>query len=38
MDFDQIDPDNLMVATIQASGGVLDFLKNIFKECLKKEK
>ena len=22
----------------QASGGVLDFLKNIFKECLKKEK
>lgn len=36
MDFDLIDPDELMVATIQASAGVLDYLKAIFKECLRK--
>lgn len=38
IDFDRIEPDELMIATIQASGGVLDFLKAIFKECLRKEK
>ncbi len=36
IDFDKIDPDELMVATIQAFGGVSDFLKAIFKECLRK--
>ena len=38
MDFDKVDADELMIATIQASNGVLDFLKDIFRKCLRKEK
>lgn len=35
IDFAEIDPDELMVATIQAAGGVEDLLKDIFSEAIR---
>ncbi|MGN0005535.1 MAG: Fic/DOC family protein, partial [Candidatus Gastranaerophilaceae bacterium] len=35
IDFAGIDTDDLMIATVQASNGVTDFLKNIFKNAIK---
>ena len=35
IDFAELDPDELMVATIQAAGGVQDLLKNIFSEAIR---
>ena len=34
IDFARVDPDDLMIATIQAAGGVDDFLKVLFDEML----
>ena len=34
MDFARVDPDDLMIATIQAAGGVDDFLKELFDEVI----
>ena len=34
IDFACVDPDNLMIATIQAAGGVDDFLKELFDEMI----
>lgn len=36
IDFSDIDTDELMIATIQASNGVTDNLKNVFKNSIKK--
>ena len=35
INFAEIDPDELMVATIQAAGGVEDLLKDIFSEAIR---
>lgn len=35
IDFSEIDTDELMIATIQASNGVTDYLKDIFKNAIK---
>ena len=35
IDFSEIDPDELMVATIQAAGGVEDMLRSIFGEAIR---
>ena len=34
IDFARVDPDDLMIATIQAAGGVDDFLKELFGEMI----
>lgn len=34
IDFACVDPDDLMIATIQAAGGVDDFLKELFEEMI----
>ena len=34
IDFARVDPDDLMIATIQAAGGVDDFLKVLFDEMV----
>ena len=34
IDFARIAPDDLMIATIQAAGGVDDFLKELFAEMI----
>lgn len=34
LDFGRVDPDDLMIATIQAAGGVEDFLKELFNEMI----
>lgn len=34
LDFGRVDPDDLMIATIQAAGGVEDFLKELFNEIV----
>lgn len=34
LDFGRVDPDDLMIATIQAAGGVDDFLKVLFDEMV----
>lgn len=34
IDFACVDPDDLMIATIQAAGGVDDFLKELFDEMI----
>lgn len=34
LDFSRVDPDDLMIATIQAAGGVDDFLKELFDEMI----
>ena len=34
IDFTRVDPDDLMIATIQAAGGVDDFLKELFDEMI----
>ena len=34
IDFGRVDPDDLMIATIQAAGGVDDFLKELFDEMI----
>lgn len=34
MDFARVDLDDLMIATIQAAGGVDDFLKELFDEMI----
>lgn len=34
LDFGRVDPDDLMIATIQAAGGVDDFLKELFDEVV----
>ncbi|MDD6619958.1 MAG: Fic family protein [Eubacteriales bacterium] len=35
IDFSEIDTDDLMIATIQATNGVTDYLKSIFKNAIK---
>jgi cell filamentation protein len=35
-DFSDIDPDDLMIATIQSANGVTDFLKQLFDENISK--
>lgn len=37
IDFARVDPDDLMIATIQAAGGVDDFLKVLFDEMVFQE-
>ena len=34
IDFARVVPDDLMIATIQAAGGVDDFLKELFDETI----
>lgn len=34
LDFGRVDPDDLMIATIQAAGGVEDFLKILFNDMI----
>ena len=34
IDFSRVDPDDLMIATIQAAGGVDDFLMVLFDEMV----
>lgn len=38
IDFSEIDTDELMIATIQASNGVRDYLINIFKKSIRENK
>jgi cell filamentation protein len=38
IDFATIDPDELMVATIQAAGGVEDLLKDVFSKAIRHDK
>ena len=37
LDFGSVDPDDLMIATIQAAGGVEDFLKELCNEMVSQE-